>query len=93
LPPLDEAVPVPASATDCGLAAALSLKRSAPVRFPVAVGVKVTLIVQLPPAASELPQLLVWAKSPLAEICVSERLAAPLLVSVMLSGELVEFTT
>jgi hypothetical protein len=59
----------------------------------VAVGVKVTLIVQLPPAASELPQLLVWAKSPLAAICVSERLAAPLLVSVMLSGELVEFTT
>jgi hypothetical protein len=33
-------------------------------RLPLAVGVKVTLMVQLPPAATELPQVLVWAKSP-----------------------------
>jgi hypothetical protein len=59
----------------------------------VAVGVKVTLIVQLLPAASELPQLLVWAKSPLTAICVSDKLALPLFVRVTLPGELVEFTT
>jgi hypothetical protein len=34
------------------------------VRLPLAVGVKVTLIVQLPPAATEVPQLLLWVKSP-----------------------------
>jgi hypothetical protein len=31
---------------------------TAAVRVPAAVGVNVTLIVQLPPAASELPQVL-----------------------------------
>jgi hypothetical protein len=36
----------------------LSVIVTAPVRAPVAVGVKVTLIVQLAPAATELPQLL-----------------------------------
>jgi hypothetical protein len=34
------------------------------VRVPLAEGVKVTLMVQLAPAATELPQVLVWAKSP-----------------------------
>src|SRR5215472_9804718 len=33
------------------------------VRALIAAGVKVTFRVQLPPAATELPQLLVWAKS------------------------------
>ena len=33
--------------------------------MPVAVGVKVTLIVQFAPAARLVPQLLVWPKSPL----------------------------
>lgn len=35
------------------------------LRVPVAVGLKVTLIVQLAPEAKLEPQLLVWAKSPL----------------------------
>jgi len=35
------------------------------VRVPVAVGLNVTLIVQLAPALTELPQVLLWAKSPL----------------------------
>ena len=30
-------------------------------RVPVAVGLKVTLMAQLAPAATELPQLLLWA--------------------------------
>src|SRR5580658_1560314 len=35
------------------------------VWLPFAAGVKVTLMVQLAPAARELPQVLVWAKAPL----------------------------
>jgi hypothetical protein len=34
------------------------------VRVLMALGINVTLIVQLAPAATELPQVLVWAKSP-----------------------------
>ena len=33
-------------------------------RAPVAVGLKVTLIVQLKPAPTLVPQVFVWAKSP-----------------------------
>ncbi len=57
------AVPVPLRPTVCGLPAALSLMLSVALRVPVAVGVKVTLIEQLAPAATDVPQLLVWAKS------------------------------
>lgn len=60
--------PVPVSLTSCGLVPALSLKVSAPVTAPRALGLNVTFTVQLLPAASELPQLLVWLKSPLATI-------------------------
>ena len=49
----------------CGLLLALSLTDSVALRLPPAVGVKVTLMVQLELAASEVPQLLVWPKSPL----------------------------
>ena len=45
-PPL---VPVPVSATDCGLPVALSDTEIAAVRVPAAFGVKVTLIVQFAP--------------------------------------------
>jgi hypothetical protein len=58
------AVPVPERFTVWGLPLALSVIVSEAVRLPVAVGVNVTLIVQLPPAATELPQALVSAKSP-----------------------------
>jgi len=53
--------PVPVRLTICGLPAALSEMLTNAVRVPVAVGVNVTLIVQLPPAASELPQVLISA--------------------------------
>src|SRR5580700_10617296 len=53
------------SATVCGLPAELSDTEMLAWRVPEAVGLKVTLIVQLVAAASELPQVLVWAKSPL----------------------------
>ncbi len=54
-------VPVPESVTVCGLLPALSETVIAPVLSPATVGVNVTLIVQLAPAATELPQLLVCA--------------------------------
>jgi hypothetical protein len=56
-----DAVPVPVRLTVCGLPAALSEMLTNAVRVPVAVGLNVTLIVQLPPAATELPQVLVSA--------------------------------
>ena len=58
-------MPVPLSETICGLPAALSVIVSAPVRAPMAVGVKLTLIVHWLPALT-VTHLLVWRKSPLA---------------------------
>src|SRR5690348_230549 len=58
-------VPVPVRLTNCGLPGALSVTVRSPFRVPSAVGVNVTLIVQLAPARTELPQLLFSAKSPL----------------------------
>src|SRR6516164_6403022 len=57
-------VPAPLRLAVCGLPGALSATESAAVRDPRWVGVNVTLIVQLAPGATELPQLFVWAKSP-----------------------------
>ena len=54
--------PVPLRETDCGLPLALSLMVTPPVALPLVCGVKVTLIVQLAPLASEAGQLLVCAK-------------------------------
>jgi hypothetical protein len=51
--------PVPDRGTICGLADALSEIDTEALRAPAAVGVNVTLIVQLPPAATLLPQVLV----------------------------------
>src|SRR5207237_510593 len=58
------AKPVPLRLIVCGLAGALSVMLMAAVRLPAAPGVKVTLMVQLAPAATEPPQLSVSAKSP-----------------------------
>lgn len=85
------AVPVPLRATVCGLPLALSVTEILAVRAPVAVGLKVTLIVQFaPPArvAGLMGQVLVWAKSPglvpLSEMLLMVSAAFPLLVSVTL---------
>jgi hypothetical protein len=43
----------------------LSVIVTAALRAPVAVGVNVTLILQLAPAATLAPQVFVWLKSPL----------------------------
>ena len=76
------AVPVPVSETVCGLPLALSVTETAPVREPVAVGVKITEIVHVPAAATVAPQVLVWLKSPLAAMLVIVSAADPVLVSV-----------
>ena len=52
------AMPTPVNEAVCGLLLALSVTVNVPVRAPVAVGLKVTLIVQLAKAASDVPQLL-----------------------------------
>lgn len=89
-------VPVPARLTDCWLPAALlllSVMVKEAVRLPVAVGVNVTLIVQLLPAVSELPQLLVCAKSPglvpVSAMLLMVRVAFPVLLSVAVWAVLV----
>src|SRR5207249_4739449 len=59
------ASPVPVRLTACGLPLALSVTLNDALLVPLAVGVKVTLIVHCAPAATEVPQLLVCPKSPL----------------------------
>ena len=65
---------------------ALSATLSVALRVPVAAGVKVTLIVQLEPAATLDPQVLVCVKSPAlvpeTETLVTLNAAFPLLVRV-----------
>ena len=56
--------PVPETLTVCGLFPASSVIASVAVRVPLALGVKVTLMVQLPPDATLLPQVFVCPKSP-----------------------------
>jgi hypothetical protein len=62
------AMPTPLSESVCGLLLALSVTVSVPVRAPVAVGVKATLIVQLAPEPKDVPQVFVCAKSPVTAI-------------------------
>ena len=80
----DAVPPVPVSDTACGLFGALSVSVSVPVRVPVAVGVNFTLIVQLTPAATELPQVPNPAKpkSPV-KLALKVRVVLPEFVSVM----------
>jgi hypothetical protein len=65
---------------------ALSVIVTAADSAPIKEGVKVTLIVQLLPAATELPQVLVLEKSPLlapvTEMLVKVKLTLPVLVRV-----------
>lgn len=62
---IEKSSPVAVRGTVCGLPVALSVMLTEAVRVPVAVGVKVTLIVQLVATASEPPHVFVCAKSPL----------------------------
>ena len=78
------AVPVPVRLTLWVAGLALSAMVTAPVLVPAAVGLKVTLSVQLPLAARLEPQVLVWEKSPLTVMLVMLRVALPVLLRVTL---------
>ena len=79
-------VPVPFKLIVCGLPEASSPMLIAAVRVPVALGVNVTLIVQVPPAVTVAPHVVVWAKSlafaPPRAMLLMFNVAVPLLVSV-----------
>ena len=62
LPPRGS-TPTPISGAFCGLSGALSEMLTAAFRLPGAAGVNVTLMLQLPPAGTEVPQLSRSAKS------------------------------
>ena len=87
-----DAAPVPERATVCGLPVALSVTVIVPGRLPAAVGVKVTLMEQLAPAATEAPQVLVWAYGALATMLVMVSAPVPELVRVTDCAALVVFT-
>ena len=90
------AVPVPVKATLCGLPDALSVIRSEALREPVAVGLNVTLIVQLAPAARLEPQLFVCEKFeefvPANAMLLIVSAPVPVLVNVTGLAALVVFT-
>src|SRR5262249_19844889 len=72
-----------------GSEVALLVTVTLPLRVPALVGVKVTLTVQLLPAARLAGQVLVSAKSPLAPILVMDKAAFPEFISVTFRAELV----
>src|SRR2546425_1264735 len=69
----------------CGLPSALPATLSAALRVPLAVGMNVTLILQLAPAANELPQVWVCAKFPALFPVIAMLLMVKLVVPVFLS--------
>src|SRR5437588_788945 len=94
--PTTGAVPFPLSVMICGLPPALSATDSVPVRGPEAVGVKVTLMVQFPPAAKVAvfmgQALASWLVAPQSLHAVPALLSsalAPVFVSVTVIGALV----
>ena len=77
------ATPVPSSPIVCGLPRALSLIETLLLKSPSVVGVKVTLIVQVAPAATLEPQVLVWRKGGATATPFMWSPAEPVLLSVM----------
>jgi hypothetical protein len=73
----------------CGLCVALSMICTAPVRVPLAVGVNVIEIWQLPPAATEEPHVFDSAKSPLDEMEAIASAIAPVFENVTACDALV----
>ena len=78
---------MPLKLTLCGLPLALSVSVRLPERLAVAVGVKVTLITQLPPAVTgalvlQVVLLAEMAKSPVTAMFVKVKDAVPVLFTV-----------
>jgi len=82
-------MPVPVRFMVCELSAALSVIVTAPVRVPVAVGVNLTLIWQLDPAASGDLHVVVREKAPLVAMLVIFSAAVPVLARVTVCAALV----
>ena len=84
---------MPVRATFCGLPPPSSLRLTAAFRVPVAVGLKVTEIVQLAPAAILVPQVLVseksWKSVPVIVIPVNFNCVLPVFVTVTFCAGLV----
>ena len=82
----DTEMPAPLRVTICGLPVALSVMVMAAVRLPAVPGMNLTLMVQLAPAATEVPQVLLWANSlllvPVTAMLETFSAPAPLLVRV-----------
>src|SRR5712692_4206440 len=86
-------VPVPVRPSDWGFGgAALSAIDTAAIRLPVAVGLKLALMVHLAPTARLVPHVLLWVKSPglvpVMPMLVMLIVALPVLVTVALFGAL-----
>ena len=84
--------PVPVSAAVSGLLGALDATDRVPLAAPLAVGANFTLTVQEPPAAMELPQVLVWLNGPLALTDDTDAATVPEFDTVTVCAELVEPT-
>jgi len=78
----DYYMPVPVRLMVCGLSKALSVIVTAPIRVPVAVGVNLTLIWQLDPAASDDLHVVVREKFPVEAVLMVLSAAVPVLVRV-----------
>src|SRR3984885_10734303 len=87
-----ELVPVPVRATVSGLPGALDATDRLPVAAPAAVGANFTLTVQDPPAAMEVPQVLVSLNGALALTDDTDAAVVPGLDTVTVCAELVEPT-
>jgi hypothetical protein len=89
----DTAVPVPVRLTVCGLPAAVSVTVRVAVLVNAAVGVNLTLMVQLEPAASVAPHVVVRVKSvlfaPVMVMPVMDSVAVPVSRKVTVCAELV----
>ena len=92
-----EITPVPLKAICCGLPTTLSVMVTEAFRGPLRVGLKVTVIVQLPPCGGRLePQMFVWLKSftsaPVMAVLSMLNASRPRLVRVTFCGALLELT-
>jgi hypothetical protein len=91
------AAPDPLSETVCGDPTALSLTARVAEKLATEAGEKVTAMVQLLPAASDSPHVLVWLKSlgfvPPVVIPVIDRVALPVFFSVAVCAVVVVPTT
>ena len=90
-------VPVPLKPTVCGEPDALSVMATEPDRLPAADGLKITETVQLAPAATLTPQVLVWLKSaafvPVIATLVMDSAALPEFETVMVWAALAVLTS